>query len=161
MTTLPQQGWGAWDASWAWSIVLVAVTLAFHSAGTVCIAWPLIRLENNATRKRDAFLRTLPGAILVIVTVGVALVLLHAFECLIWGIAYLRLGALPSPADALLYSVDSMTTRGESGLTLTHQWLMMGAVEAMNGMLLFGISTALLIAVMQRIYALAFKRHAS
>jgi hypothetical protein len=59
------------------------------------------------------------------------------------------LGALGSPIDAMLYSVDSMSTRGASGLTLQRHWQMMGALEAFDGMLLFGISTAYIFAVMQ------------
>jgi hypothetical protein len=42
-----------------------------------------------------------------------------------------------------------MTTRGASGLVLEQHWRMMGALEAANGMLLFGISTAYIFAVMQ------------
>jgi hypothetical protein len=61
----------------------------------------------------------------------------------------LWLGALDTPSDAILYSVDSMTTRGASGLTLQRHWKMMGALEAADGMLLFGISTAYVFAVLQ------------
>jgi hypothetical protein len=42
-----------------------------------------------------------------------------------------------------------MSTRGSSGLTLQRHWQMMGALEAVNGMLLFGVSTAYIFAVMQ------------
>ena len=44
--------------------------------------------------------------------------MLHGIEATIWAAAYLWLGALGSPIDAMLYSVDSMTTLGSSGLTL-------------------------------------------
>ena len=37
-----------------------------------------------------------------------------------------------------------MSTRGASGLTLQRHWQMMGALEAVDGMLLFGVSTAYL-----------------
>jgi hypothetical protein len=53
------------------------------------------------------------------------------------------------PKDAILYSVDAMTTRGASGLMLQQHWEMMGALEAAGGMLMFGISTAYIFAVMQ------------
>ena len=56
------------------------------------------------------------------------------------------------PKDAILYSVDSMTTRGASGLMLEQR--MMGALEAANGMLLFGISTAYIFAVMQAYWSM-------
>jgi hypothetical protein len=70
-------------------------------------------------------------------------------EAAIWAAAYVWLGALGSLTDAVLYSLDSMTTRGASGLTLAPHWQMMGALEAANGMLLFGISTAYIFAEMQ------------
>jgi hypothetical protein len=86
------------------------------------------------------------------VAVALSLGVLHAIESLLWAVVYVRLGALPSPADAALYSVDSMTTRGASGLQLDRQWRMMGATEAGDGMLLFGISTAFLFYMMQRLW---------
>jgi hypothetical protein len=56
---------------------------------------------------------------------------------------------LNSAAEALLYSVDSISTRGASGLMLENHWRMMGALEATDGMLLFGISTAYVFTLMQ------------
>jgi hypothetical protein len=47
----------------------------------------------------------------------------------------------------MFFSVDSMTTRGASGLELARHWRMMGALEAANGVLL-GDSTAFLAAVL-------------
>ena len=81
--------------------------------------------------------------------IGLLLAMLHGIECGIWAAAYLWLGALGSPLDALLFSLNSMSTRGASGLTLQRPWQMMGALEAINGMLLFGVSTAYLFSVMQ------------
>ena len=74
---------------------------------------------------------------------------LHGIEATIWAVAYLWLGAIDSPLDAMLYSVDWVTTRGASGLTLESHWRMMGALEAADGVLLFGISTAYIFAVLQ------------
>jgi len=125
-----------------------------HSTGIVAIARALLRIRGEHWSGR-IFL-TAPGAIAAISIVGVALAALHGLECAVWALVYLRLGALGSPADALLYSVDSMTTRGASGLTLAPHWLMMGALEAADGMLLFGASAALLIVVIQRIFAAVF-----
>ena len=85
----------------------------------------------------------------VVGAVGLLLAVLHGIEAAIWAAAYVWLGALDSPKDAILYSLDSMTTRGASGLMLEPHWQMMGALEAADGMLLFGISTAYIFAVMQ------------
>jgi len=64
------------------------------------------------------------------------------------GIAVQRHGAARAE-DLLVASIDSMTTRGASGLTLERHWLTMGTLEAADGMLLFGISTVYIFTVMQ------------
>ena len=89
--------------------------------------------------------------------VGLLLAILHGMEASIWAAAYLWLGAVGSQSDAMLYSLDSFTTRGESGLVLGGDWRLMGALEAANGMLLFGISTAFVFTVIQRIVTIIDK----
>ena len=153
-------GWGTWNASSIWSLALIAITITFHAVGVVLIAITLERVGKKSLRRGRLFLETSLGSIVVIVGVGMSLVILHAIECIFWAIVYVHLGALPSPADALLYSVGSMTTRGDSGLLLENQWRMMGASEAGDGMLLFGISTAFLFYVMQRLWTSELRRPA-
>ncbi len=43
-----------------------------------------------------------------------------------------------------------MTTCGHAEIFLDAHWLLMGTLEALNGMMLFGLSTAFLFAVLQR-----------
>jgi hypothetical protein len=141
-------GWGEWNASWVWSLALFAVTIAIHAVGVVLIARALVLWRKHRPRPKGDFLDTVPESIGIIVVVALLLSMLHAIESAIWALVYVYLGAFPSVADAMLYSVDSMTTRGSTGLDMEQQWRMMGATEAGNGMLLFGISTAFLFAVM-------------
>ncbi len=145
-------GWGTWDASWLWSLALVAITIAFHATGIVFIGTASARIRARLLRRGATFVDSAPATILLIVAVALSLAVLHAIECIAWAIVFVWLGALPSPADATLYSVDSMTTRGASGLSLAPQWRMMGATEAGDGMLLFGISTAFLFYVMVHLW---------
>jgi hypothetical protein len=146
------QSWGAWDASWIWSLALVAITIAIHACGVVVIASAIEQVRNKLLRQMGKNLDSALAAIVLIVAVALSLAALHAIESVIWAFVYVQVGALPSPADAMLYSVDSMTTRGASGLQLDSQWRMMGATEAGDGMLLFGISTAFLFYLMQRLW---------
>jgi len=143
--------WATWDASSIWSVALIGATITLHASGVVLIAMAIDRV-NDASRQRHPFLQSRPGAVAVIVCAALSLVILHAIECIMWAIAYVHLGALPSPADAELYSVDSMTTRGSTGLMLERQWRMMGAAESGDGMLLFGVSTAFLFSLMRHIW---------
>lgn len=145
-------GWGTWGASWFWSLVLVAITIAFHAVGIVLIGSASRHARTRLLRRGITYVDSAPATIVLIVAVALALAVLHAIESMAWAIVYVWLGALPSPADAALYSVDSMTTRGASGLFLAPQWRMMGATEAGDGMLLFGISTAFLFYVMLHLW---------
>ena len=47
-----------------------------------------------------------------------------------------------------------MTGFGHAGIYLDPRWQMMGALEALNGMMLFGLTTAFLFSVLQRSLAL-------
>jgi hypothetical protein len=136
-------------ASWIWGLSLIALTVAIHAMGVVMMALVMekirVRLDNRSLGLRDV----IPIVIGLVGAVGLLLAVLHGIEATIWAAAYLWLGALGSPIDAMLYSVDSMSTRGASGLTLQRHWQMMGALEAFDGMLLFGISTAYIFAGMQ------------
>lgn len=145
-------GWGTWNASWLWSLVFVAITLAIHAVGIVFIAAAIRQVRVKLLRRGINYADSATVMIIVIVAVGLSLAVLHSIESVAWAIVYVWLGALPSPADAALYSVDSMTTRGASGLFLASQWRMMGAMEAGDGMLLFGISTAFLFYVMLHLW---------
>jgi hypothetical protein len=60
------------------------------------------------------------------------------------------LGALPDNKSAMLYSISALTSYGHANLVLESHWQMMGALEALNGMLLFGLTTASMFAVMQK-----------
>jgi len=137
------------QTSWRWGLSLIALTLAIHATAVVMMAFVTMRIRARL-KTRDVNLWNLVAMLIcIIVVTGLLLAMLHAIECGIWAAAYLWLGALDSPIDALLFSVDSMSTRGSSGLTLQRHWQMMGALEAVNGMLLFGVSTAYIFAVMQ------------
>jgi len=137
------------SVNWIWGLSLIALTIAIHATGVVMMALMgleiRVRLEIRNLGLRDVILIVTGG----VGAVGLLLAVLHGIEAAIWAAAYVWLGALDSLQDAILYSLDSMTTRGASGLMLEPHWQMMGALEAADGMLLFGISTAYIFAVMQ------------
>jgi hypothetical protein len=134
---------------WTWGMSLIGLTVMIHAVGVVLMAimWVRIRLWLQPRGLGSRFVA--PIFVGLLGGVGLLLAVLHGIEALIWAAAYLWVGAFDSLSDAMLYSVDSMTTRGASGLTLERQWRMMGALEAADGMLLFGISTAYVFALLQ------------
>jgi uncharacterized membrane protein HdeD (DUF308 family) len=141
----------AWEASWAWGLGFIALTTAAHAFGVVMLTHGLL-WSVTAARKRERMIRhSVALAAGIIGIVGCVLAIFHGIEAAIWAGAYMLLGAIGSTRDAILYSVDSMTTRGASGLMLEPKWRLMGALESADGMLLFGISTAFIFTVLQQI----------
>jgi hypothetical protein len=140
----------SWTASWAYGLTLIVITIAIHALVIVLAARTLERFGRRGFQGR-AFRHPIMLPVGLVCVVGLALAMLHGIEAVIWALAYVWVGALGTWRDAMLYSVDSITTRGASGLVLASHWSMMGALEAENGVLLFGISTAFVFAVIQEI----------
>jgi hypothetical protein len=141
-----------WIPDWGWSLSLTALTVSTHVAGVLSLAAVLapIWARLNA-RRRPRF----SVAVFGVVFLGLAswvLVLLHGLEAAVWAYAYLALEAVNTFPDAILFSADSLTARGASGVQLEPHWRLMGALEAANGLLVYGISTAFLATIIVEVW---------
>jgi hypothetical protein len=133
-----------------WGLSLIALSIAMHATAVVFMSLGLEHLRRRLEgRARHRSHRAMTVAVILIAVVGMSLAALHGLEAAIWALTYWALGAIGSLGDAFLYSVDSITTRGANVLRLGHAFRMMGAIESICGMLLFGISTAFIFAVMR------------
>jgi hypothetical protein len=138
----------AWDANWAWSLPLIVITVIFHVVGLAFINERL-NLARTYLRKRHNFLLAFAPA-MGIGTLWVTL--LHAVEAGIWAAMYWFLGALPDGRSALLYSLGAMTTYGHASFYLAPHWQLMGTLEALNGVILFGLTTAFLFNMIREVW---------
>ena len=127
---------------------LIVLTIAIHTTAVVLMAFGLEKRVRVGTHQPDR-LRAIPTMIGHIGAVALTLAALHGLESVLWASAYWGLGALDSLTDASVYALATMTTFEIPGLTLPPRFHMLSALEAMNGVLLFGISTAFLFAVIQ------------
>ena len=135
----------AWSNNWAWGLPLIVLTVLVHAFGLVLIRDQVVLELPLILRSRRS---SIVLAILMVVTV-LLLTVLHAAEAFAWAGAYVALGARPDLASAILYSLSAMTSYGHANLFLAKHWQLMGAIEALNGMMLFGLSTAFLFAVLR------------
>ena len=138
---------------WLWGLSLIVLTMAIHATAVVMLAFVGVRIRVRLETRGLKVWNLIAIVICVVGVIGLLLAVLHGIECVIWAAAYLWLGALDSPMDALVFSVDSMSTLGGS-LALQRPWQMMGALEAFDGLLLFGVSTAFLFSVMQAYWSM-------
>ena len=144
-----------WKTDWEWGLPLIVLIVLLHVLGLAMTREAVLRIFDRSSRRH-------PIVLFVIVT-GTATFLatcLHAIEAMIWAIAYTVLGAIPTYRIAMLYSLNAMTSYGHTNLALEDRWHLMGAMEALNGWLLFGLTTAFLFGVIDkvRIMEQGFKR---
>jgi hypothetical protein len=106
------------------------------------------------TLRRDLKRGVLGARIWVNMTFVVGATLLafagHLGEIGLWAFALDLSGAVADIRAAIYSSAGSYTTSG-SDIALPPRWKLLGPFEAVDGMLMFGVSTALIFAVIQRL----------
>jgi hypothetical protein len=108
--------------------------MAIHATGATFIASKLHIMRLRLERRILSLPRAFAIVIGTMTALGLLLAASHGIEAAIWAAAYLWLGALGAPEAAVLSSIDSMATRGASGITVQPHCQMMGALEAADGM---------------------------
>jgi voltage-gated potassium channel Kch len=79
----------------------------------------------------------------------------------LWSACYLYLGAMPSIEEAVYFSIVTFSTLGYGDIILSNEWRLLGALEAANGIIIFGWSTALVMAIIHKLYFVSSKKNQS
>ena len=91
------------------------------------------------------------GQLAVILLVVLGIVAIHTVEIWLYGFAFWAIGAVHDFESALYFSTVTFTTLGYGDIVLDGKWRLFGAIEAGNGLILFGWSTAFLLSVTGRL----------
>ena len=75
-----------------------------------------------------------------------------------WAAVYLALGALQELETSLYFSVVTCTTLGYGDIVFTDRWRLLSSLEAANGIIMFGWTAAVVMAVVQPTFASMLKR---
>ena len=128
---------------------IVALTVVIHAIGTTL--W----VSRFARRYADENFWQSRMAIAVLIKTVLILISLHAIEIMLWAASYIVLlpdGDLVSFEEAVYFSFVTFTTLGYGDITLSEGWRLLSGIEALNGILLIGWTTAMLFAVVQRMW---------
>ena len=126
--------------------VLIVATVIVHAVCLELILKALIAVRTGL----EVRWRTVT---LSLVILGVFLA--HVVEICIWGaFYYLKVSPseIPTLEAAMYFSTSCFTTVGFGDLVLSERWRMLSGFEAVDGMILFGWSTAFIFSVVRRIY---------
>jgi len=136
-------GAGAWGHDYLWGLPLVVLTVMFHVIGLSFIP--------RETRRNMPFI--CDYQVVSIGGVTVSITILHCVEVFAWAAVFLHLRAVDDKRAAVLYSLNAMTAYAHTTVQLDRQWQLMGALESLNGWILFGLSAAFLFVLIQRIWS--------
>jgi hypothetical protein len=128
---------------------LIAITVMIHAIGTT--AW-----VRHLSRKFDGqLIGTGRRSTLVLVNTALVVFILHTIEIVIWAGAYQWLlpdHELATFEEAVYFSFVTFTTLGYGDITLSEGWRLLSGIEALNGILLVGWTTAMIFSVVQNIW---------
>jgi hypothetical protein len=90
-------------------------------------------------------------AVMAIVTAIAAAA--HLTQIALWAVAFLLCGQVSTLETAFYLSAQNYTALGYGDVLLSGRWRLLGPLEAINGLLFFGLSTAVLFAIMSQLIA--------
>jgi len=134
-----------WSQDWLWSLPLIVLTTVIQVIVLGYASRKGVQILQDRRREFKFRFSLIIGAITFLAT------LLLAIDSGLWAAAFVRLGASPDYRSAMLYSVSAITCYGHANVFLAPRWELMGALEALNGIILFGLTTAFFLDVIQAV----------
>jgi voltage-gated potassium channel Kch len=131
----------------AMAAVLMVLTTAVHAVCTAVVV-DFVRGSRAERWGRGSRIgETSQLAALILMFFVAALI-----EVSIWATAYLALGAVTGGERALYFSMVTFTTLGYGDVVVEGTWRLLASFQAANGIILFGWTTALLVAVIRAMH---------
>jgi hypothetical protein len=123
-------------------------SLLSYAVATAVIVQLMVRLIRRGYAGRGFWLNVVIMMLVTLVTAAA-----HLTEIGLWAVAFLACGEISTFEKAFYFSAENYTSLGYGDIVLSDRWRLLGPIEAMNGPLLFGLSTALMFAVLSRLIA--------
>ena len=87
------------------------------------------------------------GMVLVMLFVG------HLVQVGLWAILFMQLGEFSDFQTAFYHSTVNFASLGYGDIVMSEQWRLLGAIEASNGVLMFGLSAGALLSIMSAVFS--------
>ncbi len=127
-------------------LAISLLNIAVHATIMTSVSWSAHHMSSLA---RGAHPRLRVAATMIAaVTV---LMIAHYLEIAIWATLYRFLEIAPKDTDSFYFAFVNYTTLGYGDMIPVEYWRLLGPITAMNGVLLFGWSTAVIYDVLRTI----------
>ncbi|MGB5293274.1 MAG: potassium channel family protein [Lysobacterales bacterium] len=127
--------------------VALVINMTIQVVAIVIILTFLLRnLEHNQLKSRYRTEIRVLGILVLALFAG------HLLQFAIWAKLFIYLGEFTDFQTAFYYSTVSFTSLGYGDIVMSERWRLLGALEAANGILMFGLSAGALLSVMTRLF---------
>jgi hypothetical protein len=126
------------------SIAVSVCNIAIHAVVMAAVLRVARIADERATSRHSLRL------VAVMIATASVLMAAHIAEVIVWSFAYMMVGIASPGADLVYFAFVNYTTLGYGDVTPIERWQLLGPMTAMNGVLLFGWSTAVIFAVLRR-----------
>lgn len=130
--------------------VLTILTTGIHAGGMI-LALRLSRLEKGV-KVISRFVKPFYIPWFRLSNIVLLMFIISVVEVALWAVAYLALGALDAFEPALYFSMVTFTTLGYGEIVLDPEWRLLASCEAAIGIIMFGWTTAIVLASVQQFY---------
>jgi Ion channel len=117
--------------------------IAIHALVMVTVIKVARMADEMATRHRTLRLIAVMSATVTVLMVA------HFAEVLVWSLIYVIFGVAPEGSDIVYFAFVNFATLGYGDVTPVERWHLLGPMTAMNGVLLYGWSTAVIFEVLR------------
>ncbi len=127
-------------------VLTTMIHAMFMVGGMRALEWRKARFGRVRSHTAKAFLVSLATAWMFLAIV---------IEAWLWALVYLfnpMITALPDMETALYFSMVTYTTLGYGDVVLVGRWRILASIQAANGVIVFGWTTALLFIWIQNVY---------
>jgi hypothetical protein len=97
------------------------------------------------------------GQVRPLLLVMIAMTLANFVQIVIWGVLFICLGEFKAAYEAIYHSAVNFTSLGYGDVVMSARWKLMGPLEAVNGILMLGMTSAGLVAIMQQLIKVRFE----
>jgi hypothetical protein len=129
--------------------LLVSIAASFGNIAIHAIVMAAVLRVARVADERATSRPSLRLAAVMIATVSV-LMAAHIAEVAVWSLIYRMVGAAPPGTAFFYFAFVNYTTLGYGDVIPIERWHLLGPMTAMNGVLLFGWSTAVIFAVLRK-----------
>jgi len=125
----------------------VFITMSIQIAALVYMLQYMIKILSRAGGQAFSKGKTSYVISMIMMTLFVG----HMFQVAIWAGLFMQVGQFTDFSTAFYHSMVNFASLGYGDIVMSEKWRLLGAIEASNGVLMFGVSAGVMLAVMNRI----------